>query len=141
MGLSEFRLGSFYDGWKLSLSMTPQWSASSTLELSGTYQYNRILFTGRNEELNSHIIRLSILAMMSTKLSASAFLQYNSAVNAIVASFRLRYNPREGTDFYLVYNEGLHTDRYRAFPTLPVSTGRNILLKYSYFLLTIKEIC
>lgn len=124
--------GTFYDGWKLTFSMTPQWSASPSLELSGTYQFNRILFIGRNQELNSHILRLSILAMMSTKLSASAFLQYNSAVSVIVANFRLRYNPREGTDFYLVYNEGLNTDRYRAFPTLPFSTGRNILLKYSY---------
>jgi hypothetical protein len=50
--------------------------------------------------------------MFDTKLSAAAFVQYNSAANLVTGNFRLRYNPREGVDFYLVYDESLNSDRY-----------------------------
>lgn len=70
--------------------------------------------------------------MLNTKCSASAFIQYNSAVDAVVANIRLRYNPREGVDFYLVYNEALNTDRYRDIPILPPTNNRTILLKCTY---------
>ncbi len=56
---------------------------------------------------------------------------YNSAADAAGINFRLRYNPKEGTDFYLVYNEGLNTDREGKFSGLPISANRSVLLKYS----------
>jgi hypothetical protein len=70
--------------------------------------------------------------MLSTKLSVSSFIQYNTASDAVVANLRFRYNPREGVDFYLVYNEGLNTDRFRAVPALPLTNSRALLLKGSY---------
>ncbi|GAH52410.1 unnamed protein product, partial [marine sediment metagenome] len=45
---------------------------------------------------------------------------------------RYRYNPREGNDFYIVYDEGLNTDREREIPVLPRASNRTIMLKYSY---------
>ena len=83
--------------------------------------------------MQSHIIRASILYMYSTKLSASAFVQLNNANEVFVGNFRLRYNPREGNDFYLVINE------YRGFmvnddavPEAPPYYNRAILLKYTH---------
>jgi hypothetical protein len=55
--------------------------------------------------------------------------QYNSAADAVVAYVRLRYSPREGSDLYVVYNHGIHTDRYRADPVLPFTDVRAVLLK------------
>jgi len=53
-------------------------------------------------------------------------------VKKVSANIRFRYNPREGNDFYLVYDEGLNTNLKRETPFLPFTSGRTILLKYSY---------
>jgi hypothetical protein len=37
-----------------------------------------------------------------------------------------------GNDFYLVYDERLHTDRNRTSPALPFTASRTVLLKYTY---------
>ena len=70
--------------------------------------------------------------MMSVKLTASAFIQYNSLDRAVIANVRLRYNPREGVDFYIVYNENFNTGRSREVPALPLSSSRAIMVKYTY---------
>ncbi len=33
---------------------------------------------------------------------AACFVQYNTAIDDVIANVRFRYNPREGIDFYLV---------------------------------------
>lgn len=124
--------GSFYDGNRISLTLSPRWDVSSSLELRATYQFDRATFSRRSQEFVSHIVQLRVLAMMSIKLSAAAFIQYNSAEDIVTANVRFRYNPREGTDLYVVYNGGLNTDRFREIPIRPPSSGQTILLKYSY---------
>ena len=124
--------GSFYDGWRASLGLNPRWSVSSDLELSGEYQFNWVTFPNRNQRFTAHIARLRALYMLSAKFSATAFFQYNSAINAVIANIRLRYNPREGIDFYLVYNESFNTNRYREEPVLPFISNRTVMLKYTY---------
>jgi hypothetical protein len=69
---------------------------------------------------------------LSTKTSLKAFIQYNTAINRVIGNIRFRYNPREGNDFWIVYDEGLNTDLHRVTPELPVSAGRTILVKYTY---------
>lgn len=73
-----------------------------------------------------------MLATLSTKFSASAFVQYDSAVDQVTANLRLRFNPREGNDLYLVFNEGLNTNRAREIPYRPYYSGRAVMIKYSY---------
>jgi len=124
--------GSFYDGWRFSLGLTPTWSISSDFELSGFYQYNRVSFSNRFQDLTAHIGRLRLLWMLSISVSFSAYVQYNSADDAVITNVRFRYNPREGNDLYLVYDEGYNTDRFREIPFRPHSNNRTILLKYSY---------
>ncbi len=129
---NKLDVGTFYDGWRLSLSVSPWWSISSSLELSGMYQFNRVVFPDRDQQFTAHIARLRILAMLSIKFSATAFIQYNSASNSVIANIRIRYNPREGNDFYLVYNEGLNTNRYRESPIPPFTNNRTVMIKYTY---------
>lgn len=124
--------GSFYDGRRISLKLEPRWNASSLLQLDAALEIDKIAFPARNEDWTAAILRLRALVMLSTKLSVSSFLQYSSASDAVVANLRFRYNPREGADFYLVYNEGLNTDRFRAVPVLPLTNNRALLLKASY---------
>ena len=130
--MPNFKIGSFYDGWRVSAGSYYFLNISSTWQLSGFYEFNRIEFPDRNQELIAHIIRLKILATFTTKLSLSAFVQYSGIEDVVVANVRFRYNPREGNDFYIVYNHGVNTDRYRDFPHRPFTDNRAIMLKYTY---------
>jgi hypothetical protein len=129
---NTLEVGAFYDGWRLSLSVSPWWSISSSLELSGMYQFNRVVFPDRDQQFTAHIARLRLLAMLSIKFSATAFIQYNSASNTVITNIRIRYNPREGNDFYFVYNEGINTNRYGQIPIPPSTSNRAVMIKYSY---------
>ncbi len=129
---TTFDAGSFYDGRRFSLAVTPNWSVSNSLQLSGTLRFNWISFSERNQQYNTKLFRLRALVMLSTKLSATAFVQYNSADDVAIANIRLRYNPREGNDLYVVYNEGMNTDRFREELALPLTSRRTLLLKYTY---------
>ena len=57
---------------------------------------------------------------------------YNHVDNIIVSNIRLRYNFSEGHDLWIVYNEGINTDRDRIGPILPRTNNRTVLLKYTY---------
>jgi hypothetical protein len=83
-------------------------------------------------DFTNHIIGLKGLMTLTTTTSLAAFVQYNTAIDRIITNVRFRYNPREGNDFYIVYDEGLNTDLQRVTPELPYSTGRTLLLKYTY---------
>ena len=124
--------GSFYDGRRATVGIKPIWGISSDLTLSGYYEFNRVEFPGRGQRLTAHIAQVRLLATFSTKISASAFVQYNSAVDGLVANVRFRYNPREGNDLYLVINEGLNTNRSGKIPYPPFYDNRAIMIKYSY---------
>jgi len=68
----------------------------------------------------------------NTNLSISTFIQYNSAENTLMTNLRFRYNPHEGNDFYIVFNEGRNTYRDIENPRLPLFNNRSVLLKYTY---------
>jgi hypothetical protein len=123
--------GQFYDGSRLSMGITPNWVLADDISLSGFYQYNRVVFPGRSTTFIAHIARLKFEATLSTAFTASAFVQYNSDASAAIANIRLRYNPREGTDLYLVINTILYTDRDREVPPLPPYGSRAMMIKYS----------
>jgi hypothetical protein len=127
--------GRFYDGHRIGFSVAPTWSASRHLELNGLYQVSRISFAGRpsgEEQVLVQVARLRTRVMFSGALSTAFFVQYTSAADLVTLNARLRYNRREGQDFYLVFNDGLNTDRAAFDPGLPLSAGRTLLLKYSH---------
>ncbi|MBG0859595.1 MAG: hypothetical protein IQL11_08840, partial [Bacteroidales bacterium] len=97
-----------------------------------TYNIDYVSFSDRSVKFTNQIVGLKGLLTLTTKTSLSAFIQYNTAVDKIYSNFRFRYNPQEGSDFYLVYDEGLNTRLSREIPHLPFSSGRTVLLKYTY---------
>ena len=70
--------------------------------------------------------------MINTRLSLSAFIQYNTAIDKVLSNIRFRYNPKEGTDLYIVFNEGRNTYLERTVPNLPYYDARNVMLKFTY---------
>ena len=70
---------------------------------------------------------------LDAKASGNALVQYNSTTDRLDVNVRLRYNFAEGTDLWLVYNEGLDTAREPglAGERAPLSRSRSLILKYS----------
>ncbi|TFH39671.1 MAG: hypothetical protein E4G95_00460 [Bacteroidia bacterium] len=124
--------GQFYDGIKASLNLISTWNVSPSLDINPTYKIDRVSFEDRGQSFTNHIFGLKTRVMVSTKLSITSFTQYNTSIEAWLINARFRYNPREGNDFFIVYNEGLNTSLYREIPILPRSDTRTILLKYTY---------
>ena len=124
--------GTFYDGNRLTVGLEPLWNIGSSLQLGLAYEYNHVNFPVRDQAFTGNIARFKTLLMFTTKLSINAFVQYNSTENSLSTNFKLRYNPREGNDFYVVLNEGRNTYRDLEDPRLPAFNNRSILLKYTY---------
>ena len=127
-----FQGGGYYDGFRVSPGIQPLWNIGASVELGGFYQFDFVQFPERNQSLNNHIAGLQLLFMFSTKISLSGYLQYNTAIDQVISNIRFRYNPKEGTDLYLVYNEGRNTFLEREIPMLPPYDSRNIMLKFTY---------
>ncbi|MBK7628957.1 MAG: carbohydrate binding family 9 domain-containing protein [Bacteroidales bacterium] len=128
----DFTGGAFYDGTIMSFGFEPSWNIGSSLQLALEYNYNIINFKSRDQKFSEGVAGFKALLMLTTKLSASTFIQYNGAEDAVISNFRLRYNPREGNDFYIVFNEGRNTYRDIENPRLPLYNNRSVLLKYTY---------
>jgi hypothetical protein len=124
--------GTFYDGQRAAVSISPTWNPNRYLQLSGTYQVNRIEFDARDQRLTTHIARIRTQVMLNAALSGIAFAQYNSATDAVVLNGRVRWNAREGNDLYVVFNQGLNADRFGYDPVRPRTDNQTLLIKYSH---------
>ncbi len=73
---------------------------------------------------------------LDAKASGNAFVQYNSTTERLDFNVRLRYAVAEGTDLWLVYNEGLDTGRDHDILQQerfnPLSVSRALILKYTH---------
>jgi hypothetical protein len=124
--------GNFYDGWRFSFYAGPVLKIGTDFDFRLTYYLDYVNFPDRNMHFTNHIFGVKGLMTLSTKTSLSAFIQSNTAYDLMVANVRFRYNPREGNDFYIVYDEMFNTYRQRTEPVLPFTAIRTILLKYTY---------
>ncbi len=123
--------GAYYDGWRLTARVKPTWRPNPYFMAGGSIKYDYVTFPPRNQEYVNWIYKLDLQVAFSVTTSVAGLIQYNTAIDAVIVNLRLRYNPREGTDLYLVYNDNLNTDRQREDPALPLSSTRAVLLKYS----------
>jgi hypothetical protein len=132
-GTASLTAGSFYDGTRLGLGMNPTWNVSKNLELGAGYDVNRLRFSDRDLATTTHLGRLRIDVALDARFSLSTFAQYNSLVDQTGINARFRYHIREGTDLWIVYNEGFNFERENGVdPRLPLSSGRTIMVKYSH---------
>jgi hypothetical protein len=122
-------VGQFYDGRRLSAEIETARSLSRRWELAASYGVDRVDFDDRDDGFRAHVARLKVVATASSSMSVSSFVQVNSAADQVVTNVRFRYNPREGTDLFVVYDEGLNTDRRAHDPVLPRRSGRALMLK------------
>ena len=124
--------GGFFDGTRFTTSVSPTWDPSRFVNLNLFYQFNRINFADRGQDLTAHVARFRTEFTFNARVTLSSFIQYNSAGDIGVLNARFRYNPRDGNNFYIVFNESVNTDRDRLTPRLPFSDQRAVLLKVDY---------
>ena len=124
--------GTYYDGYKLSASLQPLLNIGSSIILSGNYRIDRVVFNERLQRYTNNIFGLRSTFMFTTKLTFITYVQYNTFSHRIITNARFRYNPREGSDFYIVYNEGIDSSVRANFRTDHANENRTILLKYTY---------
>jgi hypothetical protein len=124
----DFRAGTYFDGKRQQIIVTPTWNASPHLEFGAEYQLTRLQFPIRDERENIQLLRFRIRTALDARMSANAFVQYNSTTQRADLNLRLRYQVAEGTDLWLVYNEGMDTDRLGDEARL---MSRALIVKYS----------
>ncbi|HUQ79923.1 MAG TPA: DUF5916 domain-containing protein [Gemmatimonadaceae bacterium] len=132
----DFRAGTYFDGTRAQVLLTPTWNVSPHLELGTDYQISHLEFDKRDQVENIQVARFRIRAALNPQASGNAFVQYNSTTDRLDFNVRLRYAFAEGTDLWLVYNEGLDTDPVRDLGAVrsPTSLARTFLVKYSHTL-------
>ncbi len=130
----DARAGTFFDGTRVQAIVTPTWNISRHLELGASYQITRLRFDERDQEDDIQLARFQVRFALDARASANAFVQYSSTADRVGVNVRLRYNFAEGTDLWLVYDEGLLTERDLddGMPRLPVSTSRALIAKCTY---------
>jgi len=124
--------GGFFDGRRLTVGIQPYWSLSRVVQFDLSYQWDRIVFNDRNQKLTAHIARFRTELTFNTRVTFTSFVQFNSADNLSILNLRLRYNPRDGNNLYLVFNETLNANRDRLVPRLPSSENRTVMVKYDF---------
>ncbi|MBD2756542.1 carbohydrate binding family 9 domain-containing protein [Spirosoma validum] len=132
----ETEIGRFYDGSRVSLSVRPTWAISRYLELSSYLQWNRIRFPNRAQQYDVTLAQIRMKVSLNVNVSTEALIQYNSVAKLVSSNIRFRYNPREGNDLYIVFNQGtsLETNPFDSVgrPTQPALTDRSMIVKYTY---------
>ncbi|MBK9390577.1 MAG: carbohydrate binding family 9 domain-containing protein [Bacteroidetes bacterium] len=126
-------IGGYYDGTYINLTPAQvNFRISSNVNLGLGYQYSQVDVRDRDQHFRSHLVRLKSEFTFTTKLSLLMYFQYSSNDKFGVNNIRFRYNPREGNDFYLVYNGDYNTNLNRQYPELPFMNKTNLTVKYTY---------
>lgn len=130
----DARAGTYFDGTRAQVIASPTWNVSPHLELGADYQHTRLRFSDRNQKEDIHVARVRIRAAANARISGNAFVQYNSTAGRADLNFRFRYAFAEGTDLWLVYNEGIDTELTEPLPGVrsPRSLARTLILKYTH---------
>ena len=130
----DFRAGTYFDGRRTQVILSPTWNVSRHLELGAQYQLTSLRFDARDEKADIQLLRLRVRTALDARASGNAFIQYNSISRRVDLNLRLRYNVAEGTDLWVVYNEGLDADRTLIEPGVesPFSLSRALIVKYSH---------
>jgi hypothetical protein len=133
----DARAGTYFDGRRAQVIVAPTWNVSRHLELGADYQLTMLRFPTRRQSADIHLARVRVRTALNARASGNAFVQFNSTTGRADLNLRLRYNVAEGTDLWLVYNEGLDTGRDFdpiALRERPLSIARAFILKYTHTL-------
>lgn len=130
------KYGDFYGGTIFTLNPSADYIINRYFRLNINYEYNQINFPMEfSESLNpiyrSNLVALNLTVTQSSKFSIKLLAQYDDNSNSLGGNLRIRYNPKEGTDLYIVFNSALNVNRLDVKPKIPLFDQQAIVVKYS----------
>ncbi len=128
-----YQYGSFYNGTIHSPSIEFDYLISKYMQFNIYSEYNHIQLPSFSA-FESMVTRFSLSLALNVKWTITSFTQYNSTLDLWTVNNKLRYNPRDGVDLYLVYNGNYNADTKRVDPTLPATQSSLFVVKYSHTL-------
>lgn len=130
------KFGGFYGGALTTINPYFDYIINRYLRVGLKYEYNHIKFpenfsTSDHSIFNSNLFSLDLSIVKSTKLSVKMLAQYDDQSATFGGNIRVRYNPKEGTDLYIVYNSTFNANRLESKPILPYIEQQGVIVKYS----------
>ena len=104
----NYSTGNYYTGNRNSYGSSINWSINKHLNIFSDYSYNRISLSNGNFTTNEVGTRLKY--DFSTKINSSIFAQWNNEQNLVNINYRIKWEPKVGSDLYLVINHLLSTE-------------------------------
>lgn len=129
------RYGDFYGGKIAASEIVLSNILNKYIRFEIIYEHNQIRFnddfsaTGK-PIYKSNLINLNAIFALSKSFSIKLLTQYDDLSEQIGGNLRLRYNPKEGTDLYIVFNQLQNTNRLRKTPELPIVDNQAVVVKF-----------
>ena len=124
--------GAFYQGKRIGVNLSSLLNVTPDLILEAGLDYNLLDMPERSNAVHIRLLRFKASYTFNTSLFFSALAQFNNVTHRVNGNARIRYNPKDGNDFYVVYNTSINQNRTRIIPNLPVSDQGTLLLKYTH---------
>jgi len=99
----EARAGDFYDGDRLSGSLTLRLRPNRYLRSETTWEVNDIELSAG--QFTANIVRERLAVAITPRLLSNLFLQYNDLTEEVSLNFRFNWIYRPGADLFVVYNQ------------------------------------
>lgn len=126
-----YSYGGFYGGTIHSPSVSFGYLPNKYFKFDFYSEYNNIDIPGF-DTYDFTVNRFIITCTLNVKWTISSFAQYNSALNLWAMNSRLRYNPKDGINLFIVYNGNYNSNRELEMPRLPTSQNSLFVIKYSH---------
>ncbi len=107
-------LTGFYGGRRANLLLSGYYAINRNFRLTGKYEHNTFTFpsrfsAGSTPHFRSNLVAAGLVFTQSIYFSVKALVQYDDISKTIGGNFRIRFNPKEGTDLYIVYNPRINS--------------------------------
>lgn len=130
---ADLEFGQFYGGRQFTVNFFTGYDINKHLRIEAGGSMNRFKFPSSYGASTVEVNRLYTKAKLafSPKSFLNIYSQYDNVQKSVGLNFRYRYMPREGTDFYIVYNLNTNTETTTFTPHLPVIRDQLFILKFS----------
>jgi hypothetical protein len=108
-GFVDGRFGSFYNGSRNEFETSIIFTVSKNLTLAADYTLNKIKL--KETSFSTSEVGSTLRYDFSTQLNTSVFTQWNNEENEINFNYRFNWQPKIGSNLYIVVNHLLSTER------------------------------
>ncbi len=126
----------FYGGKQLSVNFSSGYDFNKNVKVEVGGSINRFKFPGSYMSNGTDIVHVNrLFSRVKLAFSNKAFLnlyaQYDNVQKSLGWNLRFRYMPKEGTDFYVVYNLNSNTETNSFTPEKPFVNSQLFIFKFS----------